>query len=154
MTPTISRILVPVDFSDLSAPARVYAANLARLCGAKLYFIHVIEDLIPDEEDLSLLRIDLTQMKEIDHRRMERAKQRLFGLVDEPTRKAVELDCIVRGGKPFDAIVQAAEDLSIDLIVMTTHGRTGLLHMILGSTAENIIRTARCPVLTIRSTED
>ncbi|MBI4530254.1 MAG: universal stress protein, partial [Candidatus Latescibacteria bacterium] len=60
MTTTISRILVPVDFSGLSAPAREYAIALAKLCGAKLYLIHVIENLIPDEEDLSLLRIDLT----------------------------------------------------------------------------------------------
>lgn len=150
MATLASRILVPVDFSILSAPALGYAITLAKLCSAKLYLLHVIENLIADEEDISLLRIDLKELQEVDHQRVKRAQQRLYNLIDESTRQTVDVECIVRGGKPFETIVKIAKECNIDLIVMTTHGRTGLTHMIIGSTAENVVRTAPCPVLTIR----
>ena len=128
MPSSIRKICVPTDFSDASDQAVTYAAALARGFGASLYLIHVLKD----------------------HRGYHTARTTLAAVAatldDGVGRVATE----VRMGDVAESIGEAARHYGADLIVMATHCRTGLSHAISGSVAEEVIRTACCPVLVLR----
>lgn len=128
MPPEIRRIAVPTDFSEASARAISYAAALARRMGASLYLIHVLKD----------------------QNQYHDARTRLATLANTLTGGVRRVAIEVRDGQPVDSIAQAAMHYGADLIVLATHGRTGLPHLFLGSVAEELIRTACCPVLVVR----
>lgn len=143
----IRRILVPTDFSDNSAPAVRYAAELADKFQAEVVLLHVVQDLalvLPDAVmPTPLATPDLDDM-------IAAAKT---GIADQV--KALDLARLnpkaeVRVGSPATEIVAAATDLKSDLLCISTHGRTGLAHFLLGSVAEKITRHAPCPVLIVR----
>ena len=150
MRTTIDRILVPTDFSTTADAALDYARVLAVRFGAELRLLHVLEDqylggvssgevYIPEPSDL---RAALT--KEADALLAKRV---------DPLRDAnLRVNASVVVGRSFRAIVDHASAYGADLIVMGTHGRTGIQHLLLGSVAERIVRTATCPVLTVRET--
>lgn len=144
----ITRILVPTDFSDTSDAALRYARTLADTFGASLHLIHAFDDpyaagalapevygTIPEELRESALRAAETNLRE---RLPEVDQERLRG-----SREIVM-------GAPAPAIVKYATGNDVDLIVMGTHGRGGVAHLLLGSVAEKVVRTAPCPVLTVR----
>jgi nucleotide-binding universal stress UspA family protein len=135
-------ILVPVDFSDAAQPALNYAESLARQTGASLHLIHVLE--------FPLLRPDYPQMP-LDLSELRARINRDLGAIQAGQLRGIRSTAEIREGLPFQAIVDAATDVGADLIVMATHGRTGLQHILLGSTAERVVRHADCPVLVIRS---
>jgi len=146
MTESITRILVPVDFSAHSDRALRYAAKLAGQVGASVELLHVVENInygafseayVPNLPDL---------MQEL----VNDGVQRLTSLKAALFPHGADVETAVFVGYPASAIVDHARAGGFDLIVMGTHGRTGLSHMFMGSVAERVVRTAPCAVLTVR----
>jgi nucleotide-binding universal stress UspA family protein len=140
MAMEIHHILAPTDFSVYANQAVTSAFELAQVCGAKLSLLHVIEVPVYAIE-VALPLADLEQ----------EARQSLARLLPEAAAAHVEVTRLVELGIPYHKILEVARAEHVDLIVMATHGRTGLGHLVLGSVAERIVRLAPCPVLTIRS---
>jgi universal stress protein A len=144
----IRRILTPTDFSEYSRQALTYAHELSQTFGAKLLLLHVVElpaypveVVLPSAQGRTLLD-DLERQARLD----------LTHLLPKAKHPKVEVMCLVAVGAPYYKIVEVAEAEKVDLIVMATHGRTGLGHLVLGSVAERVVRMASCPVLTMRPT--
>jgi universal stress protein A len=150
MTENITRILVPVDFSPHADRALGYATGLAAKLGATLTFVHVVEDPItsgPWSSD-----IYIPNLPELRDDLVKRAGQRLDELTAAAGASGVAVTAAVLMGQAGQAIVDYAGSGGFDLIVMGTHGRTGVSHLLLGSVAERVMRGAPCPVLTIKGT--
>ena len=141
----IERILHPTDFSASSAYALQFAVSFAREFEAKLYLLHVIEDIA------QALYFDMLQTPPVGDilGELERQARKELDkiLADEP---ALPVERLLRRGVPFNEILRAARELKIDLLVMGTHGRTGLKHALFGSVAEKVVRKSPCPVLSVR----
>ncbi len=146
----IKNILLPTDFSNLSLSAARYAIDLARQYGAKIHFLNVLEKTPPI---LAIRSLDLSEekiIKTID----EDARTSLNKALEKiNTDKSVEIVPVIKKGIDFEVIIDYCESNKIDLIVIATHGRTGILHTLLGSVAEKVIRYATCPVLVITPSE-
>jgi nucleotide-binding universal stress UspA family protein len=147
--PAVTRVLVPIDFSPSSRAALEYGTFLAGKLGAELTVLHVWEPpgyVGPDT--LALLPVAAGQPG-WDQTRAEvmREVERFLG---KASARPTDLRVRVEAGEPSDAILLAAKDGGADLIVMGTHGRTGLSRLLIGSVAEAVLRRATCPVLTIR----
>ena len=142
-------ILAPTDFSDYSQQAVVSAFELARTSGAKLTILHVVELRV---EGYVPSAVNATWPIFLDD--LERqATQDLAQLVPEAESSDVEVVRLVAVGSPHRKISDTAEAEQVDLIVMATAGRSGFSRLIMGSIAERVVRTATCPVLTIRPRE-
>lgn len=140
-------ILVPTDFSDVSRKALDYAVPLARQHGAKIIIVHVVEPRIYPENILIPPAIEPDNVALMKQARTSLEKFRTSHVdADVPSEAVVAL------GKPFVEIINAAKAAKADLIVMPTHGFTGLKKILIGSTAERVVSHATCPVLTIRGT--
>jgi len=141
----IERILCPVDFSELSAKAYEYACLLATEHGAKLSLLHVIEPLaitypyFTYPEALDQIYTDMGT----------NARHHMAKLVKDHPLTGAEPEQIVENGPVTYSILALAERQHADLIVMGTHGRSGLEHVAMGSVAEKVIRKAPCPVLVV-----
>ncbi|MGH8637758.1 MAG: universal stress protein [Burkholderiales bacterium] len=147
MTPTIARILLPTDFSQSSEWAIEYASSLAASLGARVHLIHVIEDQFSHPGPYEFYVPESPERRE---RAYQRARTNLLSIVDRLAEVKIPGTAEVRSGTAVDGIVSAAVDYGADLIVMSTHGRTGLQHLLMGSVAEQVIRRARCPVFAVR----
>ena len=143
----IEKILCPVDFSDCSEKAVTYAVALAERFAAQLHLLHVLDMRIYSH--LEPLAGSGWSVHDIEGDVVDDLEE----LVRPEDRGAIDVDTVVRKGNPFVEIVTFAKDEGIDLIVIGTHGRTGLKHMLIGSVAERVVRRAPCPVLTIRPDE-
>jgi universal stress protein A len=144
----ISRILAPTDFSAHSTGALRYACGMAERFAAELHLVHVLSEIVPTGPDPLLMPV---MPPEFYQENEDRAKENLTTLLDNSWGKPGALVVAVRWGSPVEAIVDYASEKKIQLIVIATHGRTGLSHALLGSVAERIVREAPCPVLTIRA---
>ena len=132
----LKKILAPTDFSDLSVRGVRYACQLAKHVGAEVTIFHVV---ILDESG-------------IDKREMEENKQRLDEFVAKNVADVsanLRIRKVVDAGQPYGAIVDCAENERIDLIVMSSHGRSGLSRMLIGSVTDKVLRAASCPVLVV-----
>jgi universal stress protein A len=143
----IRSILAPTDFSKHAAKAVRYACLLAERLGAELHLLHVLSDVVPIGPDPMLTPV---LPPEYYTEAQEQALVTLDTLPEPNWGQPREVQRSVRWGEPIEEIVAYARVESIDLIVVATHGRTGLSHVLLGSVAERIVREAPCPVLTIR----
>jgi nucleotide-binding universal stress UspA family protein len=143
----IKDILVPVDFSEPSLKALKYALAFAEQFGAKLFLLHVVEPVVVPDFASVPMPMDNNRLATSAKARLEHLCKRR-GLERRLVHKK-----LVRTGTPFREITDAARALKVDLIVIATHGYTGLAHAILGSTAERVVRHAPCPVLTVREKE-
>jgi nucleotide-binding universal stress UspA family protein len=142
----IKKILVPIDFSDYSKPALLYSAELAGIFGSELILIHIIEPIIYPP-DFSMGQIALPPLTiDID----SAATEELEKLIKTELPSTIMAKILVRTGKPFVEIVDAASEEDVDLIVISSHGRTGVEHILFGSTADKVVQKAPCPVLTLR----
>jgi nucleotide-binding universal stress UspA family protein len=141
---TIKTIVAPTDFSECSLDAMRYAIGLAEVFSARVVFLHVMEQL-GYEPELSLtpagIRPDVTRM----------VAEMMHDYVDRVRAQGIEVEWHLEIGTPFAEIRGAAERHHADLIVIGTHGRTGLAHVLLGSVAERVVQHAPCPVLTIKA---
>lgn len=136
------KILVPVDFSKTSQKALDQAVILAKQSKASLVLIHVVTFTVAASvEQFSVIDWYQHLIKEAK-KDLEKLKQRLSN--------SVPIEIVVETGVPFDVICKTAKKKKVDLIVITTHGYSGIKHVLLGSTAERVIRHASCPVLVIR----
>lgn len=142
---SVTSILVPVDFSRASAKALDYAAVLAKQFGAKIVPLYVLE--LPEVVGMFQLLLEDDEMKEVCGSKLRKfmRKASISGaLIDHP---------LVRKGRPHREIVEAARTLKVDLIVISTHGYTGVNRALLGSVTERVVREAPCPVLVVRERE-
>ncbi len=143
----IERVLVPVDFSECAGPALRQATVWAQRCGAELHFLHVAR--VPWY--LGATRTSVEELRALKIVARVKADAEMAGLVVFVKRQTgQEPRSKVTHGTPRNVILEAAELSDYDLIVMGTHGRTGLAHLFLGSTTEGVVRRAPCPVLTVR----
>ena len=140
----LRRILVPTDFSKPSIKAIRYAVRFAEQSGATILLVYVFEPFtfIHDLENFPLA------IPEMELARL--AKEKLVGVATSEIEKLASVKVEVRFGKPFREIASMASETDADLIVIATHGHTGINRMLLGSTAELVVRHAPCPVLVVR----
>jgi universal stress protein A len=141
--PQILNILVAVDFSDYSKAALDYATFLAEGFGATLTLIHAVEPYIYPEDLSAGFTID-----QIDAHWIQKQKKHLEEL-RRTIKEGIPSNVVVTMGTAWNQIVTAAKSRKADMIVIGTHGRTGLKHVLLGSTAERVVRHAACPVLVV-----
>jgi nucleotide-binding universal stress UspA family protein len=139
----IERILVPLDFSPASMEALDYAVWLAKQFRAAIHLVHVYP---PDEASAPGGGHLLLQSAEA----IERLNEELTGIHQKHVPTFRPENCHVRGGRPYEEVVRLAREIDADLIVLATRGYSGLKHLLLGSTAERVVRNAPCPVLVAR----
>jgi nucleotide-binding universal stress UspA family protein len=142
--PAVQRILTAVDFSDCSLEALEYGIQLAKDLRAAMTILHVLEPVT--------YGLDFTLgHSEAQQRSRENWESRLRQLSTLLSGQGLKAEHELRGGLPADSIITCAADLQSDLIVMGTHGRRGVSHLLSGSVAESVLRRAPCPVLAVRS---
>lgn len=132
----IKRILCPIDFSATSAHAFAFAERLASSLSSQLLLLHVSDR----EPSYTVAGQQPTEDTEL-HKQLEDVR---------PSAPSISVERVLHSGVPGEVICWLAENRHCDLIVMGTHGRQGLMHLLLGSVAEYVMRNARCPVLTVR----
>jgi nucleotide-binding universal stress UspA family protein len=146
-------ILVPTDFSKFSKYALDYAITIANTFGAKITLIH-----ITNEKELVALQQVSTyfepgKLEELMKQRESEDQKQLDGFIPPELKKGITVETIHPVGIPFVEIIKTAREKAVDLIVIATHGRSGLSHMLFGSVAEKVVRKSTCPVLSIRPPE-
>jgi nucleotide-binding universal stress UspA family protein len=139
----IERILVPLDFSPASIEALDYAVSMAKQFHAAIHLVHVHP---PDEASAPGAGHLLFESAEA----IERLNEELTGVHRKNVPTFRPENCHIRGGRPFEQIINLAREISADLIALSTRGHSGLKHLLLGSTAERVVRSAPCPVLVAR----
>jgi universal stress protein A len=142
----IRSILVPIDFSVHSKNALKYAVPLAEKFGASLHLVYVVEPTIYPA-DLGFGQVVLPG---VEDELREKGAGELQSLIEREIGKRVKATSAVRSGNPHQEILREAEDKAVDMIVVATHGHSGVEHMLFGSTADRIVRRSKVPVLTIR----
>jgi len=142
----LKKILVPVDFSDCSNKALQYAVPFVKQFDAELILLHVVQISLSVPEmpaiDIGLIQRQIRETGKKELQKLQRT------VADE-----IPSETVLRVGTPYMEIINAVKELDIDLIILATHGRTGLAHVFLGSTAERVVRHAGCPVLVVRERE-
>ena len=139
------RILYPTDFSESAENALQYVISLSKKYGSKIHVLHVVEPFTYTSD----FGIDYSAQ----YREMEVTAKRLIEeIVTSLKKSSLDAEGAVLSGEPFVEIIRYARQENADLIVMATHGRTGIEHMLLGSVAEKVVRKSPCPVLTIKKT--
>jgi nucleotide-binding universal stress UspA family protein len=139
-----NRILVPVDFSETSLEAWTYALEYAGQFGAELVLLHVVEPA-PFVSDLKNVLVAKS-----DQEVAQAAQLKLDEIAPSDSKLASPVKKIVRIGRAYQEITDAAKQQKANLIIISTHGYTGLKHTLLGSTAERVVQHAPCPVLIVR----
>jgi len=168
---TPKKILVPIDFSDYSDNALIYACELAKQFRAKIYVLHVVESKLVqciDDYCLSdeLIRhmggeqgamsgsdysLSQQMVERIQQEMNQSSKDQMVKILEKvPEAQGLEIVTEAWSGVPYEAIVNYQKEKGIDLIVMPTHGKGGVARFYLGSTAEKVVRKSPCPVLTVR----
>jgi nucleotide-binding universal stress UspA family protein len=146
MTIQLKKILLPTDFSNYSAVATKYACEMAMKFDAELHLLHTLETHLVSTPNFGF-GLDLPKYVS----ESKAAAEKSLASVVDPNWSAgrVVVTAIVEGS-PKTEIINYARKNNVDLIVLATHGRSGLAHVLMGSVAESIVRTAPCPVLTVR----
>jgi len=142
----IQRILVPIDFSVHAKNALRYAIALAEQFGASLHLIYVVEPTVYPAD----LGFGQVVMPDVEEELRERGFEELNALVEREIGERVKATSTVRTGKPHQEILAEADEQDADLIIVASHGHTGVEQILFGSTAMRIVRLAKCPVLTVR----
>jgi len=145
----IRKILFPTDFSDYSKRALPYALSFAQRYHSELHVLHVFEQRIHPAFYIA----DKSTPFDLDEGLRDRALDALDEFVYDDLRERIDFKCDVASGKPFVEIINYAKKHEIDMIVIATHGLTGLEYMIIGSTTERVVRRSQCAVLSIKDPE-
>lgn len=151
MSVQINNILLPTDFSELAKPATEFARDLAERYAAQLYCLHVVDDAYQYWSAIGPESLPVgpppEEMLEVGRTRLARFTGEYLNGLGKPVISQVAY------GRPFAEIINFAKEKQVDLIVMGTHGRGGIAHVLLGSTTEKVVRKAPCAVLTVRTTD-
>ncbi len=140
-----SKILFPTDFSEWAEYAGRYALSIAKKYGSKVYVAHVVEPFTYAAD----FGIDYgTQFKEME----ATARRLLDDSVASMKKAGADIDSVLLSGNPYAEIIKLAKKEEVDLIVMATHGRTAIEHLLMGNVAEKVLRKSPCPVLTVKKT--
>jgi nucleotide-binding universal stress UspA family protein len=142
----IKLVLAPTDFSDVSVETVARARELAEHFGAELLVLHVIPPIptLPSDPHYNF------EVPAYQEALRENAKRQIEEAAPDPVASGLKSQTLVSYGDPAKEIVRIAEEQSVDMIVIATHGLTGWQHLVFGSVAEKVVRTAKCPVLTVR----
>jgi nucleotide-binding universal stress UspA family protein len=146
----LNSVLVATDFGDTSKSALEYGRNLARAFGAKLHVLHVAARIVP----MSAAEFDPTNVADLQADIVEEANRQLNRLLTDNERALLQTKAMVLAStSPAAAIVGYAKEAHVDIIIVGTHGRGGISHLLMGSVAEHVVRNAPCPVLVVRANE-
>jgi universal stress protein A len=145
----LKKILVPIDFSDYSKKALRYAFRFAEQFSASLTLLYVVEPTVYPA-DFSFGQIGFPN---VEDELRKKGEEELAVMITETIAGRVPAEAVVRTGLPFVEVTSYAAEQDIDLIIVATHGHTGVEHILFGSTAEKIVRKAPCPVLVVRRKE-
>lgn len=143
----IKQILVPVDFSEVSMQALDYAVELSKGFNAAVAAVFVVEPMYYAAPPTAYGAATQVAMLLDDQRKLGR--EQLGKIAARLTKRGVKCRTVLQEGTAYERIADTAKRLKADLIVMSTHGRTGLSHLLMGSVAEKVVRLAPCPVLTL-----
>ena len=149
---TLKKVLVATDFSAPSEAALAYGRELARSFGAALSVVHIVDDIIARAYgvDGGVIMTDPDVQRQYE----ATAREQVEALLANDDRIDLKASAtILVSNTPASAIVNYAREANVDLIVMGTHGRGGMAHLLMGSVSERVVRTAPCPVLTVRHPE-
>jgi nucleotide-binding universal stress UspA family protein len=144
----IRSILLPTDFSDCASYALSYATSLARQFSARIICVHVIEPVVPAVGYTGMAEpLPLADISEQLETSAERELPKIAGCEE---CRGLELEEVIAHGDAASEIVRVAREHDVDLIIISSHGRTGLGRILFGSTAESVVRHAHCPVLVVK----
>ncbi len=143
-------ILVPTDFSEYSDKALKQAVEIASTFKSKVYLLHVVDDGIQQCAGDYCLKYEVLEALKLE---IQKASEEKLKKEANVIGKSSQVDIVfdVRTGHPYEEILQEQEDKKIDLIVIASHGKTGLLKHLIGSVAEKVLRGAKCPVLLVKA---
>jgi universal stress protein A len=144
----IRSILLPTDFSDCGNYALSFAASLARTFGASIICVHVIEPMVPTVGYSGMT--EPLPIADISDQLEDSAERELPKLAECEECAGLDVEEVIVHGEAASEIVRVAKDRRVDLIVVSSHGRTGLGRILFGSTAEAVVRHAPCPVLVVK----
>ena len=144
----IKKVLYATDFSDNSKYALTFALSFAKQYDATLYILHVIQQ--PSYPLGMYAEISFDAMDKFNRNISDAVEKEMMALREKDLQGFSKFECLVLQGTPFLEILRSAKEKEVDMIVVGTHGRTGLDHVLFGSTAEKIVRRAPCPVLSVR----
>ncbi|MEM7198997.1 MAG: universal stress protein [Planctomycetota bacterium] len=144
--PKYRKIVVPTDFSAGSQAAFAMALELAKEHGSEIVLVHVVEPPVYPGVGLA----GSTNFPAVYQELRQAAEAHMQRIIGEEVPDGMTCRAVLRDGRPFHEVVELAAEEKADLIVIATHGYTGLKHFMLGSTAERVVRLAGCPVLTCR----
>lgn len=144
----IKKILFATDFSDNSRYALTFALSFAQRYDAMLYVLHVIQQ--PSYPLGMYAEISFDAMDKFSQSISEAVQKEMQTLKEKDLTGCSKYECLIVHGTPFLEILRMAKEKNVELIVVGTHGRTGLDHVLFGSTAEKVVRRAPCPVLSVR----
>lgn len=147
---SLNRILFPTDFSEFSLHALKYAQSFAEAYKAEIHILHIV-----DEASLYWMAMGPNSLPigPSSEELLDVARKEMADFLSEHLAESKNIQSEVALGRPFSEIIRYARDTKIDLIVLCTHGRSGLQHALLGSVTEKVVRKAPCPVLTVRHPE-
>ncbi|MBF0280041.1 MAG: universal stress protein [SAR324 cluster bacterium] len=145
----LKKILVPTDGSGTSKAAMQYAMELAKSFKASITIVMVADDRYLDW--MGPAYFSSSMLDEIESNTLEQAKKSLQEFWPDSADSTVEIKTLVIKGNPVEEIIEFVGREQMDMIVMGTHGRTGVSHMMIGSVAEKVVRLSPCPVLTVKS---
>ncbi|MSM38963.1 MAG: universal stress protein [Geobacter sp.] len=143
---TIDKILLACDFSENSRQACDYALELAKKFDAKLILLHVINEPV----DLRGFYVPHISFEKLEKEIEEGAQVMMEKFCKTALQGYGNYETLILSGVPYEEILKKADEEKVGMIVLGTHGRTGIDHLLFGSTAERVVRTSTCPVLTVR----
>jgi len=141
-------ILFPTDTSDKSNAGLKYAMNMAMKYGGHISILNIHEEFM-DKDEMHYLRIDPNTYKDFMKKRALRSREAIEKLIEKEEAQAFS-EIVLRQGKPRETIIKAAEELEVDVIVMSSNGRSNLKEALIGSVAEYVVRHSKIPVLVVK----
>jgi nucleotide-binding universal stress UspA family protein len=148
----IRSILLPTDFSECANYALSYAASFARQAGAAIVCVHVIEPVVPTVGYTGMA--EPLPMADLSDQLEDSAERELPKIAECDECAGLKVEEVIAHGDAASEIVRVARERGVDLIVISSHGRTGLGRMLFGSTAESVVRHAPCPVLVVKPPQE
>lgn len=147
----LKHILFPTDFSEIADHARAYATEFGKRFGAKVTVFHVAQP--PSYYEVAYSYETVADLSKIADQAKAAAEKDLHEVAEKVRAEGVTVDAVTTMGTAFVDIINYSRKHDVDLIIMSTHGRGFMQHVLLGSTAERVVRKAPCPVLTVRPAE-